>query len=131
MTSAAMTPIPNKNLVRLFTTVSPTHLTTLLVSRLLLQKPMLVGPSNLYVSVRSLKPTLHFSLRHLPFPCASIADKGWGETLPRQARNPPRSWPSACDHGYEHLDRMKVDETAVYGSMDLFLGVKDLFFVDP
>src|SRR5918997_4876612 len=29
MTSAAMTPIPNNNLVRLFTTVSPTHLPTL------------------------------------------------------------------------------------------------------
>jgi hypothetical protein len=26
---------------------------------------------------------------------------------------------------------MKVDEKAVYGSMDLFLGARDLFLIDP
>ena len=68
MTSAAMTPIPNKNLVRLFTTVSPTHLTTLLVSRLLrCRSRCLWDRSNQPTSVRSPEPIMLFSLRS-PFP---------------------------------------------------------------
>jgi hypothetical protein len=46
MTSAAMTPIPNKNLVRLLTTVSPTHLPTLLISAPVAELTLL-RPSNL------------------------------------------------------------------------------------
>src|SRR5829696_1786738 len=74
MTSAAMTPIPNKNLVRLLTTVSPTHLPTLLNLWASVLEPMLMGPSSLPISVRppQTDPAL-FSLSR-----TSFADKGWG-----------------------------------------------------
>src|SRR5919112_6901883 len=68
MTSAAMTPIPNKNLVRLLTTVSPTHLPTLLISRLLLHRADAcgtVGPT--YWSGPLNRPCS--SLYNISFPC--------------------------------------------------------------
>src|SRR5215208_207367 len=66
MTSAAMTPIPNRNLVRLLTTHSPTHY-LLSLSRLLFQSCLLTRPSNLPIGPVSSEPIMLFSLRN-PLP---------------------------------------------------------------